>query len=388
MNKLVLVTTLTAVLALSSCSTIDNYMLGKDNTPPPAELKTIKATMEISEIWKTGAGNATDGVYLEMSPAVDTNAVYTADVDGRVMAFDRKTGAKQWENDLDTNLISGPSIGDSYLAVTNKEAQVIVLDTQTGKKLWRKTVSNEIFAPPTIAEGNVFVKTVDGKLYAFNAGDGNEAWMYDHGTTALVMRAGSSPQVLFGVVVAGFSDAKLVGLKADSGQLLWEKIVATPQGVSDVERMADIDANPVVLDGITYVASYQQNVSALSLQNGEFLWKKDNISTFINMAADQTTLYIVDDKSTIWAIDRESGAVLWQQKDFENRHLTAPAIISDKTLVVGDYEGYVHWVSLKDGEELNRTHPSSSAIYAQPMVDGDDVYILTSNGKLAAYQVN
>jgi outer membrane protein assembly factor BamB len=379
---------LSLLIMLTGCGTIDNYLLGKDNTASPAELSPIKNhTLNVFESWHQQVGKGTDGAYLEMSPALDTNSVYTADIKGHVMAFNRNTGKKLWENELNTDLISGPSIGDGYLAVTSKEAQVIVLDTETGKKLWKKTVSNEVFAPPTIADGNVFVNTVDGKLYAFNETDGQQAWLYDHGTTALVMRAGSSPQVMFGVVVAGFSDAKLVGLRADTGQLLWEKIMATPHGVSDVERIADIDSDPLILDGTAYVASYQQNVSALSLQSGELIWEKNNISTFVNMVATPSTLYVVDNKSVIWAINRESGTVLWQQKAFHNRRLSAPVIVLDKALVVGDYQGFVHWISLEDGTPLNRTRPSHSSIYSQPIVDGNSLYILTSNGRLVAYKV-
>lgn len=378
---------LALVLLLSSCGKIDNLMLGKDNTPAPAPLKTVNPTLDVNLPWSTNAGDGTDGNYLEMAPAVDTDSVYTADIDGKVIAFDRKTGQKRWVNDLDMHLLSGPIVGGSYLAVTNKDAEVLILDAQTGKQLWKKTVSNEVFAPVTLAEGKVFVKTVDGNLYAFDLENGKRLWRYNHGTTPLIMRAGSSPQVVFGVVVAGFPDGKLVGLRADSGQLLWEKVVATPQGVSDVERIADIDSNPIIMDGMCYVASYQQNLSALSLQSGEFIWQKNDISTFINMAASSTTLYVVDDESIVWAIDRESGTVLWQLKALHNRGLTAPAIVDDKALVVGDFQGYVSWLSLEDGSVIARTRPNHSAIYATPVVDGNDVYILTSDGKLANYQV-
>jgi outer membrane protein assembly factor BamB len=379
-------------LTLSGCGKIDNFMLGKDNTPEPAQLESFEPTLNVSPKWQANAGSGTDGNRLEMSPALDTQAVYTADVKGRVMAFDRETGKKLWETDLNkknsyNKLLSGPSVGEGVLAVTNKDAQVIVFDSSTGEKLWQKTVSNEVLAPPTIAEGKVFVKTVDGYLDAFDARSGERVWTYNHESMPLIMRAGSSAQVLFGIVVAGFADGKLVGLRADTGQLLWEKPLAMPQGASDVERMADIDANPIISDGVVYVASYQQNVSAMSLQTGEIIWKKENISTFDNMALDTKALYVVDSDSDIWSVDRSSGSILWQQKDFHNRRLTSPVIVNDKALVFGDYQGYVSWVSLEDGHQLARVRPSSDPICVEPVVDGDWVYVLTSDGNLTAYQI-
>lgn len=379
-------------LSLAGCSTIDNYMLGKDNTPPPAQLESIEPTLNVTSTWEANAGSGTNGNTLEMSPAVDEQSVYTADIKGRVMAFNRQTGEKLWETDLDkkdsnNELLSGPSVGDGVLAVTNKNAQLIVFDSSTGEKLWKKTVSNEVIAPPTVAESKIFVKTVDGTLTAFDAKSGSRLWTYNHGATPLIMRAGSSPQALFGIVIAGFADGKLTGLRADTGQLLWEKSIATPEGASEVDRMADIDANPIVADGVVYVAAYQQNVSAMSLQTGEVLWKKDHVSTFDNMAIDTRALYVINTESDILSLERNSGSVLWQQKDFHNRHLTAPSVIEDKALVFGDYQGYVHWISLEDGHALARTRPSSKAISVAPVADGDSVYVLSSNGTLTAYQL-
>lgn len=375
-------------ISLVGCNKIDNYMLGKDNTPPPASLIPFSPELDVKQLWEVNAGKGTKGSYLEMFPTVYGDSVYTADLKGDVMAFNRATGEKRWTTHLDTDLISGPAVGENIVAVTNKEAQIIVLDSHTGEKRWKRTVSNEVLAVPTIAEDKVFVKTVDGKLYAFNQADGKRAWIYDHGTTTLVMRAGSSPQVFFGFVLAGFSDGKLVGLRADTGQVLWEKTMAIPDGVSDVERITDIDTNPIVMDGTAYVAAYQQNISALSLQTGEILWQKKDLSTLNNMAANQTTLYIVDSESTVWALERDSGTVLWQQKAFHNRHLTASAIVDDKALVLGDLQGFVQWLSLTTGEPIARTRPARSPIDAQPTVDTNNVYILTSYGKLVAYQVN
>lgn len=392
MNKVnaisrIITSCLMTVLFLSSCSKIDNYLLGKDNTPEPAELTKITSTLDVTSSWTTGAGAGTKGVYLEMAPAVNESTIYTADVNGRVMAFERKTGDKLWENDLDTDLISGPSVDETSLAVTDKEAKIIVLDAKTGKKRWSHTTSNEIFSPPTLAEGKVFVKTVDGNLYAFDEESGHRQWIYEHGNPSLIMRAGSSPQVLFGAVIVGFADGKLIGLRADTGQILWEKTLSMPEGATDVERMADIDANPIVLEGVAYVASYQQNISALSLQTGEIVWENKKVSAIHNMAADSTTLYVVDTHSTIWAIDRLSGTVLWKQKALENRRLTAPTLVEGDILVVGDSQGFIHWISTKDGQVLTRTRPARSAIVLPLVADGQDVYLLTSSGKLIAYRV-
>jgi len=380
---------LSCVLLLSciaGCSKIDNIILGRDNTPPPSELAAFKPTLEVDQPWQNESSSGTGNTYLKILPAVDEEKVYAADYKGHVFAFERKTGKKVWKNSLNVRLTSGPVVMGDYLAVTDNQARVIVLDVNTGKRLWKHAVSNEIFAPPTIAEGKVFVKTVDGKLYAFDEQDGKQLWVYDHGASGMAMRSGSSPQVLFGTVVAGFSDGKLDGLRADTGQLLWEKTIAIPEGVSDVERMVDIDANPVIDEGVAYVAAYQDSISAMSLRDGQFLWQK-KISTLNNMALSGNALYVTDTDGVVWALDKSTGTVLWKQTALKGHRITAPAVMPGEALITADFQGMVHWISLDDGRFINRTRPSKSAIYAEPVVDGQNVYVLSSSGKLVAYWI-
>jgi len=379
---------LIVVLLLTGCGKIDDLMLGKDNTPEPKGLDKFEPTLSVTMPWKVPVGsNGNKAGYLDMPPAFNETMIYTANMKGEIFALDRKTGEKIWENDLDQKLTSGPAVDEQSVVVTDKDAKVIVLDATTGKEKWKRTVSNEVFAVPALAEGKVFVKTVDGNLYAYDEADGHHLWTYNHGTSTLVLRAGSSPQVLMGVVVVGFADGHLVGLRADTGQILWEKVLSQPTGASDVERMADIDANPLVLDDTAYVSSYQQNISALSLRTGEVTWEKKELFTIHDMVADSTNLYIVDMNSVIWAIDRFSGIVSWKQKSFENRRLTGPALVAGDILVVGDYQGFVHWISTKDGHFITRTRPSRVALYESPVADGDHLYVLTSSGSLVDYQV-
>jgi outer membrane protein assembly factor BamB len=53
-------------------------------------------------------------------------------------------------------------------------------------------------------------------------------------------------------------------------------------------------------------------------------------------------------------------------------------------LVVGDLDGYVHWLATDDGRMLARTRVGGDAIHAKPLVVGDTVYVLNDNGRLAA----
>ena len=101
---------------------------------------------------------------------------------------------------------------------------------------------------------------------------------------------------------------------------------------------------------------------------------------------DKQYLYVSDDKSHVWSLDRRSSTSLWKQGVLNARVVTAPAS-HDDYVVVGDLEGYLHWLSKVDGSLAARTRLDDSAILAPPIVYDDILYSLSSDGTLAAYRV-
>jgi len=260
------------------------------------------------------------------------------------------------------------------------------MNAENGAPLWQTLLSNEVLAPPVIADGRVFAVSVDGQLYAFEQLSGKRLWHYDHGSSNLVLRGGSSPQVAYGMVIVGFSDGKLDGLNAKTGQLMWQKNIVLPSGGNDVERMVDIIADPVIAGETVYVASYQGVVTAISLRTGDFLWQH-KISTYNNMAIGKKQLYISDSDGQVWAFNRANGNVVWRQTKLVGRKIGAPAL-GNNALFVADGQGYLHLLSPEDGHFLGRQQVDNAPIFAAPVARGNDVYILSSNGTVSRYKVS
>src|SRR5262249_11165231 len=76
---------------------------------------------------------------------------------------------------------------------------------------------------------------------------------------------------------------------------------------------------------------------------------------------------------------------IWEQKALHRRGLTAPALDGD-TLVIGDFQGYVHWLDAATGELLARHKTDGKRITNSPVVVDGRVYVLTDNGRLSAFQ--
>lgn len=371
------------LISMQSCTQIDDYMLGKDNTPVPASLKAITPKMTFVEKWSVYTGNIGKGMdELKIAPVVNGELIYTASSDGTLQATRKANGEIAWVKRLPHALISGPSVGQGHIAVSTNASSINVLNQANGELLWEAKLSGDALAKPLIVGREVIVKTIDGNLYAYDLKKGEKLWMDDHGSPHLILKASSAPVLFDKLVLAGFSDGKLDAVEKQTGRLVWQRNIAYATGASDVERMVDIDADPIVHGDNVYLATYQGYIGALSLENGQFIWQQP-ASIYKNMVISGDTIYYVDSESTVWARNRTNGHVKWKQETLKARGLTEPVLFKNH-LMIGDKSGYLHGLSLSTGELISRTQVNSPMLTA-PVVEGDSVFVLTANGRLTRY---
>ena len=382
MKKMIRNVTIAALsVTLCACSSF----FDKDNTPTPAGLVAFTPEAKIQPVWYTSTGSGVDGEYLKLVPAITDQRIFTANKDGTVIATDKATGKTLWQSNTHTSLSAGPAAVSGLVIVGGRDGSVIALHQQNGDIVWQSKASSEILAAPTAAEGVVLVKSIDGKLSAFSETNGDPLWHYQQTEPSLILRGASVPQISQNAVYVGFANGTLSKLSLREGSLMWQQTVAIPEGSYPMQRMVDIDANPVIFDGRLFVATYQGRISALAPSTGTELWTYD-ISSYSGIAADQTRVYVSDAKSHIWAFDSESGAVDWRQPGLDARNITGPAVMGNY-IVVGDAEGYLHWLNKKDGHFVARTKVSNGGIIAAPVVNNNILYVVTMDGHLAAYTV-
>jgi outer membrane protein assembly factor BamB len=234
-----------------------------------------------------------------------------------------------------------------------------------------------------IANGVVIVRTTDGTVIALNEKTGQQLWRFEESLPPLTLRGVSKPLILNDRVIAGFANGKLVALQLKTGKNIWETTVAMPSGRSEVERLVDLATDPLEKDGILFISSYHGGTSAVMATDGNMMWRNEQLSSAAGLAADWRNLYISDTNSDVWQIDPRNGATLWKQQDLHFRALSAP-LAYQEYVVVGDFEGYVHWLSRSDGRQLGRIQIAKEAIDSTPVVTNDVIYIYAKDGTLAA----
>jgi len=377
---------LAGILALGGgCAAFDRLFSTSDNTAPPAELVDFEPTVKIRTVWQRSVGSGAGNLFLKLRPAIDGEHVYAATRDGSVRAFDARTGDSVWDTDTDSPLSGGPGVGDGLVLVGTSEGEVLALDETDGTLKWRTRVSSEVLSAPQASNGVAVARTIDGKLFGMSILDGSRLWVYDRTAPVLTLRGTSSPSLVEGTAIAGFDSGQMVAIALDNGQPLWETRIAVPRGRSELERMVDIDADPVIDGDAVYAVTYQGQVAALELYSGQIIWRRD-MSSHSGLGVGPENVYVTDDSSHIWALNRSNSASMWRQAKLEARRVSPPAVF-DRYVVVGDFDGYVHWLRRQDGQFAARVRVDSSSIVAAPVATSFAVYVYVSGGDLAALQI-
>jgi len=378
------------VLLLSGCGSMDSMMspgewfASEDNVEPPAELVEIKNNVAVQTLWTASAGDGTDGQRLELVPYVHDGRVYVADSEGNIEALDASSGGRIWKVETELPLSGGPGAGSNLVLVGSRDGDLIALDVVSGQEKWRTHLSSEILSVPKASDGRVVVHTMDGNLFGLNATTGEKVWDFKRSVPVLSLRGSSSPVINGNRVICGFASGKLIAFDLVSGEMLWESSISAPSGRTELERMVDIDGELAVVDDVIYVATFQGDLAAVSIETGVVHWRRD-MSSHAGAAADLTQVYISDAEDQVWAVDPRNGAALWKQKKLHARKLSAPAVL-DEFVLVGDFEGYVHWLSIEDGSLVARTRVGDDPISTPPIVRDGVAYVYGDGGKLAAFR--
>jgi outer membrane protein assembly factor BamB len=390
-------------LILSSCSVLDtagetlsgvkNYFTGgADNADPPNPLVEYSPEVNPEILWKESVGVGTDGQTLKLVAAIGSSRIFAADRDGLVQARDLSTGKLDWEVEIEdenedyVHFSGGPGSGSAAVILGTNNAEIFALNIENGATLWKTSVSSEVLAVPVVTNGIVILRTTDGSVLALNEKTGQKIWSYEHTVPALTVRGTGAPLIVDDTLIEGYDNGKLMALRLEDGKYVWESSVTIPKGRSEVERLVDIDVDPIESRGVIYTASYNGGAAAVSILDGDVLWRNEAVSSHTGLSQDEQYLYISNSDGHVLQLDKRTGSSLWEQKDLHGRELTSPAVYQSY-IVVGDVEGYVHWLSATDGRQLGRVQVASDAIDAKPIVVGDTVYIYAKNGTLAAIKV-
>lgn len=330
-------------------------------------------------------GSGTGVEYLKLHLLLIEDTLYAVNAKGVVMATETQLGEQLWEVDTKTAVSAGINGDEELLVYGTEDGDAIALSTEDGRELWRSRLSSEVMAVSRPDFGVIAVRTNDSKVFGLDTLSGEQMWQLGQKAPVLKLKGMSVPEVNSGNLVVGFDDGKLGVFSMLRGQSLWQTTLGVPKGRSELERMVDIDGIIKVRDGVIYAAGFHSQVGAVTLIEGRVLWSRD-LSSHSGLDVDESRLYVTDEDSQVWAFDRRTGASLWKQDKLKYRKLTSPVAIEDY-VIVGDYDGYVHWLAKSDGEFVARIMVDGEGILTAPVVEGTRAYVFGKGGDLVALDI-
>lgn len=266
-------------------------------------------------------------------------------------ALSLKEGAVKWRYHETYDSVHGngpsPVLADGVLMMTadgNDEALVRGLDAKTGKKVWeqrRKGDAKRKFSfgtPLLVEEGGEAVAVTQGSevVTAYRVKDGKEVWTLDTGNVWSVI---PTPLLDEGIVYlsTGFGKTRLLAIKLEGA-------------------MGNITETHVKWEA------------------------KKGIPTVPSFVIKDDTIYLLEDKGRLSALDKEDGAQLWTE--------TLKRNFSGSPMMVGNHfysfseegVGYVHEVS-REGAKQVAENNYGEPIFSSPIFY-DETMILRSETTL------
>ncbi|MBK6321135.1 outer membrane protein assembly factor BamB [Candidatus Aalborgicola defluviihabitans] len=343
----------------------------------PLDLGPNTALIGVRSAWSSSIG--TVGFPLEVRSV--GNLIYVAGSDGTVAAIDARTGGDLWRTALGVKLSAGVGSDGRYVSVVSNDNELITLDAN--KEIWRQKLGALTLTAPLVAGARVFVLSADRSVTAFDVATGRRLWQQQRTGEALVLRRSGLIMAVGDTLVVGLG-GRLVGFQPLTGKVRWEAQVANSRGTNEVERLVDLVAGVSREGNQVCVRSFQSAVGCVDAATGNLLWSK-TASGAAGVDGDESTLFGTESDGRVVAWRHTDGERQWVSERLRFRGLSAP-VLAGRSLVIGDEEGTLHFLSRQDGAPLNRLSTDGSAIVTTPVLAGQTLVAVTKRGGIFGFK--
>ena len=304
----------------------------------------------------SGKGDNKLGSFL---PAFIGNTIFIANGNGTVGSFNQDSGDENWVVNV-LPLASGVSAGFGILVVAGSQGELICLSQDDGSTIWSVDVGSEILAPAALDAKLVIVKTSSGELNAYNISNGLREWSYRSQIPTLTLRGSSPPVIEEGIVYAAFDNGRLGAFQVSTGFLVWDGAISYVEGTSELDNMIDADAAPVLEGGLLFIANYQGQIAAFDPAQRRIVWAEE-ASSFYSPIISKGVMAVLETDSTFKTYSTKTFMPSWTNEDYYLRELSN-ADTYKGSIVVGDFEGYVHLINTLNGTTTSRIKLTRSPI--------------------------
>lgn len=347
--------------------------------PKPTPLQAVTPGIAGRIVWTQRLDGAPD----PGSIAVAGDQFIVASAGGNLVSLAPENGRENWRLAIGQPLATGPGSDGTTTAVVTRGGELVVTDGRSIR--WRTALGRSVVTAPLVAGERVFVLGVDRSVQAFDALDGRRLWT--------LQRPGEALQLVQTGVLAPFRDTlvvgqgpRLTGVDPLRGIVRWEVPMASPRGSNEIERLADL-VGPLARFGNRVCArAFQAAVACADASRPAATWSRP-FGGIQGVEVDESFVFAADGADRIQAWRAASGESAWTNESLLYRSLSAPLSVG-ATVIFGDVEGQVHFLSREDGRVQLRLATDGSPVVARPVAIGNTVVVLTRNGGVFAMRPN
>ena len=340
------------------------------------------------------------------SAALGTDVVYQGNLNGSFTAFNPRSGATLWSDNLGSSIIAAPLVTNGSVWVARTFDPVLYkINADTGAiECQTAPMPSLIYSTPTMATPPGGVPTVfvgresvtsndDGVVYAINAANCSTIWSFSNFNSF----GGSWDPYSYAVDASGEGllvlgtddpDSTVYALDANTGQKVWTyKTLSGNLQLDDVGGGASITAPGVngFADGAVYINNNGGYTFALNLTTGVPYWNF-RYGLYLHAAPARSTPAVLGDEviygepTGVLCLNAVTGAVIWNWTDAATK-ANANEVLS-ATSVVGPAGQQV--VAVTDiGGNLDVLNAATGALLYQYQTGGYSVTsVADSNGNL------
>lgn len=362
---------LAAALQLGACAS-------GSKPPEPMPLTPVVNILTVKQTWSHQIGP----VPAWFRTATLPDAVVVASADGTVQRIDARTGSTAWSVRVAGGISAAAGSDGTFTAVVDKGNGVVSIGP-SGQLLWRYQLPTSVLTPPTVVGGRIVVQGADQRLWAFDAADGKLLWRADNRAASLLVQQSGGMAVRGDTLMVGTALGRIDAYNLADGLPRWQATLAHSRGVTEVERVVGITGEPALLGSMVCARAYQSAVGCVDADTGRVLWTREADGYTAVGMGDQEVVGTQAD-GEVQAYSATDGVPLWTNSQMKYRNLSAPLLVG-RTVAVGDYRGYVSFLSTKDGSIVGRASTDGSAIATAPVVVGKTMVVVTVKGGVFAF---
>lgn len=376
-----------AVLAIAATALVGCNRGIKPEVHEPVKLVALSQSMQLLQpVFSTDAGNsrASSKDPLDLQVGYDNGQMVTASRGGEVTGYNAQ-GQRLWSVKVDEAITGGVAL-DAFsqtAIVSTRSGRVIAFDSTTGEQRWTQQLSGSVLTPALIHNNRVVLSANDGFLHGLSLQTGQSIWKFATQVPAISVRGSAAPTLLDDeTALLATADGRLHALTVDNGLPLWSRRVGVGNGSSEVERMSDVDGQPIIDNNQLFAVSYSGQLIGIDLTSRQVMYMNE-LASLKSLAVNPRQVIGTSLDGKVVAYDRQNGQVLWENDLLMYRELTNPVMI-DGYIAVGDLDGVVHLFDPANGNIVSRV--STKGALSSLQVVGNRLLTQSQSGQVSVWQ--